>query len=501
IIHAVENVLDDAKKQKIVLLPELITPLYDALDALTLLSEEAITGKPANVNEENLLIHLRELNLPARPTKEKQHQEEIQKPPAPKAEMTPTSQIKSEKIALVRVEVQKIDELLREASELLVSKNRLLDIRQQLENISNLEELNSLKSVFFEEVHKLENLTDKLIVHIQALNLIPISKLFSYFPRTIRELSTALGKEVEINFIGEELEVDKRIVEGLKDPMMHLLRNAMDHGIETPEARRSLGKPQKGLITVQAQQLENQVILEVSDDGRGIDLEKIKRIALEKNMYSEQELQNLSVEELYRLIFSPGFSTASSVTTMSGRGVGLDVVQRTLETMNGKMSIHSIPNEGTTFRIELPANMLLTSALFINVRKHIYALPMEMVESCGNMSQYETVASEKGVIVLNKGVPLSVISLEELLFHETSKPLSKDQHVVFVKIFNDHFGLLVDEIIGANEVAVQPPSLMLNESRTIIGSTILLTGQVCLVLNPSGFLSQIRRLKSTPSYD
>jgi two-component system, chemotaxis family, sensor kinase CheA len=495
IVHAIENVFDSLRKNQISLSAVIVSSLFVGIDALASYVEEAIHNTPPNIKEEDVLAILQGKKV-LQPSPPKEEAPETKSQNEALHVAVPSSE-KIEKITSVRISVDKVDELIREASELLISKNRLLSLRTHLDQINYLDELSAIRTIAFEETRKLDTLANTFIDHIQELNLVPISKLFNLFPRTIREISHALGKEADLIIMDGDLKVDKRIVEELKDPLVHILRNSISHGIELPSEREAHGKKSKGTITINTEEIDNQVVIEISDDGRGLELEKIKKVALEKKIYSEAELQNLSLEGIYALIFAPGFSTAQQVTDISGRGVGLDVVQRTVEHMNGKINVNSVPGLGTTFRIELPSSLLASSILLIRENNQTYGIPTKSIEGCELLSQCKTLRSEHEQIVIRNGRPESLILLDELLYDLPRDSIPETKEAIFMNIFNERFAIAVDQIIGDQTIVIQPLSPFLRETRTLIGTALLSSGDICLILNPSFLHASVRKTKNT----
>lgn len=458
----------------------------------------------------------------------------------------------SYRIETVRVPTHNLDSLMTQAGELTVTKIRIAHRLAEAEAISNLweewnrdiflnrsllqgNEYNSAKqqqlqhffsllegsidtlgnlskqlsSSLYEDITRLESISDELEEGIRTLRLLPLSSLFNLFPRMVRDLARQEGKRVHFVIDGGDTKADKRILEDMKDPLLHLLRNAIDHGIETPEERVKSGKPEQATLRLQGYQTGNAIVIEVSDDGRGLDTEAIKETALRKGLCRSEDLNVLTSEQIHSLILSPGFSTRLMVTDVSGRGVGLDVLRTNVETLKGHIEIQSQPGQGCTFRVQLGTTLATAHVLIVSIGETAYALPVEYVEKAQLVYADDVFSVNHQPVILHNGHPISVISLAVLLecrgtesrdtgiFSDPHSHRKKQQRAVaciILKVGTERFGIFVDALLDEQDVVLKPQSQLLKRVRNVLGATILGTGEVCMVLNPLDLLQSIKRL-------
>ena len=358
--------------------------------------------------------------------------------------------------------------------------------------------LSQLERTSDEEVTRLGVVSGELNEAIRGMRLLPFSTLFNLFPRLVRDLSREQAKEVRLVVEGGAVTADKHLLEEVKDPLMHLIRNAIDHGIETPEERLRQGKPRLATLCLRASQTATDVVIEIADDGRGLDEEAIRRTALRKGLCSASEIAALSPPQVQMLIFSPGFSTSALITDVSGRGVGLDVVRTNVERIKGSVSVESDPGRGCTFQIQTPITLATTHVLLVQVAQWSYALPLEAVLKTSLVSP-QSVFSIEGRPAMNQdGQPVPVAHLADLLQMPPAPlpPSSPTRHLlpcILITIGTERLGLLVDALIDEQEVVLKPFGGMLRRVRNVSAATILSTGEICMVLNPKDLIKSAQK--------
>ncbi|MGA9383032.1 MAG: ATP-binding protein, partial [Phormidium sp.] len=364
--------------------------------------------------------------------------------------------------------------------------------------------VNKLRNSLYEDVQRLEVVSDELADGIRTLRLLPLATIFSLFPRMVRDLAKQQGKEINFIIEGGETKADKRIIEEMKDPLMHMIRNCIDHGIETVEERCRLGKPPDGKILLRAKQTTTNVVIEVIDDGRGLDIEKIKQTALKRRVCREEELATMTPFQIQSLIFTPGFSTRTFVTEVSGRGGGLDVVRTNVEQLKGNIQVESNFGMGCTIRMLLPTTLATAHVLIVAVDNISYAIPVEYVMMARLIAQEDIFPIEVQDTIIVDSQPISVTHLADLLEinHQQgwgTLPLQQattnSQHLpcIIIKVGDATLGLIVDALMDEQDVMLKPQGKLLKRVRNVSGATILGTGEVCMVLNPQDLIKSVRK--------
>lgn len=371
-------------------------------------------------------------------------------------------------------------------------------VENHLEQIDS--QISSLRNALYEDTTRLELISGELEEVVRTLRLLPFSTIFNLFPRMVRDLARQEGKQVELIIEGGETCADKRILEEMKDPLMHLLRNAIDHGIESPTERERTGKPTAATISLRSYQTATHIVIEVKDDGRGLDLNRIKQTALKRGICREDDFATLSPSQIQSLIFAPGFSTAPLVTEVSGRGVGLDVVQTNVEKLKGNIQIESVPGKGCLFRIQIGITLATAHVLIVLVNGTPYAIPVEFVRTACLVSPEEIFTLKGRETVAREGQPISVARLADLLELPVDQSRFFSQMVqqrqlacLILQAGQEQLGILVDAVIDEQDVVIKPQSRLLKRVRNVSGATILGTGEVCMVLNPQDLIKSVQR--------
>ena len=373
----------------------------------------------------------------------------------------------------VRVDISKLDTLMNMVGELLINKTRLQSLDIQ-------------KSKFNEIIPQLDRVTMELHHIVMQIRMVPVGVMFSRFPRMIRDLSNKMDKEIDFIMEGQETELDRSIIDELSDPLTHLLRNAIDHGIESPEARKAKGKDEEGRIELRAYQKGSEIIIEVKDDGAGIDADKIGRKAVEKGIVGEEELEQLERRDILDFVFHPGFSTASEVTDVSGRGVGMDIVRNVVKKLDGQIGIESELGRGSTFTISLPLTLAITQALMITVDGDTFAIPLNAVSETLTISP-ENIKKVRGkdVIVLRENT-IPLVSASEIFGSkniDSFKKSEEDLSVVILKSGDRFIGLIVEELLNQQEIVIKSLGNYLQDTEYISGATIIGDGDVALIID------------------
>jgi len=386
----------------------------------------------------------------------------------------------------VRVDVKKLEALMNLVGELVIERNRLANIAGIMERHNKEDaQVRTLTAVSAQ----LGRITGDLQLEIMKARMIPISQLFSTFPRLVRDLSQNLGKQIELHLEGNETELDRTIVEEIRDPLIHLVRNAVDHGIDLPADRVASGKSAVGNVTIKAAHEENNVVITIRDDGRGIDGKAVSRKAIALGLLTQEQVNALTPEQVNQLIFLPGLSTASKVTDVSGRGVGMDIVRNQLEKLGGSVDIFSRPGEGTEFVIRLPLTLAIIRALLVRASNRDYAIPIASVSETKRMHSVEVkkVQGHDCIVVREQIVPL--VGLHRVL--ELSEPEQQPMNLVVAASGASKVGILVDRLLGEQEIVIKPLGPFFSANRELAGATILGDGRVIPIIDVKGLFDLI----------
>ena len=372
----------------------------------------------------------------------------------------------------VRVDIDRLDNLMNLVSELIIVKTRLED-----------DEISSNQQNMNDAVEYLERITTSLHDAVTKVRMVPVERVFNRFPRMVRDLSKDLNKEIELFMSGEETEVDRTVIDEIGDPLIHLLRNSIDHGIEIPEVRLEKGKKEKGRVNLNAYPDGNTVVIEVSDDGAGINVDKVKQKAIDKGLITAEQAREMDANKAAELIFAPGFSTADKVSDISGRGVGLDVVLTKIEALGGNVEIETEKDKGSRFIIRLPLTLAIIQALLVIVGEEKYAIPLNNIKEITDINTEEIRLIEQKEVILYRDNPLPLLRLSEVLDCKEQKRAQGEATVVIVKKGDKEIGLIIDSLIGQQEIVIKSLGRYLNFVKQIAGATILGNGGVALIID------------------
>lgn len=376
----------------------------------------------------------------------------------------------------VRIDIDKLDVLMNLVSELIIAKNGLVSVSTENSNIES--------QLFNEQIEYLERVTTNLHESVMKVRMMPIETVTNKFPRMIRDLSKKLDKQIELNISGEETELDRTVIDEIGDPLMHLLRNSADHGLETPEVRRKKGKSEVGSIFLDAYQDGNNVVIEVRDDGNGIDVEFVKAKAIERGTVTEEQASTMSEKEVLDLLFQPSFSTAVAVSDLSGRGVGLDVVKTKIEALGGDVSVKTKLSEGTTFFVRLPLTLAIIQALMVEVGEEKYAISLGAIQTIEDINIKDMKYVQTKEVIHLRGNVIPIVRLNKILDIEPVESETDNLTIVIVKKGTELAGLVVDNLIGQQEIVIKSLGKYINNQNKIIGgATILGNGDVALILD------------------
>ncbi len=419
-------------------------------------------------------------NGSSKPVPGPQEPEVREAPPAAPAEAAERlAPERRESLQTLRVDIDRIDKVMDLTGEVVLVRNRLLNISNYLETKyaedPHVESL--LGTVAF-----LNLVTSDMQLAVMRMRMQPIKKVFGKFPRLVRDIAGTLGKDVELQISGEDTEVDKSVIEQIGDPMVHIIRNAIDHGLDSPEERRKRGKPEKGRISISAYQKGNQIVIEVSDDGRGINVDRVRKKALERGIITAEECQRMSDDAAVNLIFLPGFSTAEVATELSGRGVGMDVVKTNISKLNGYVEVMTAPGTGSTFRISIPLTLAIIHALMVKSGGRHYAIPLSPIEEILKVRTEDIgdVVGQKVLVIRGRVHPL--FELADVL-GSPSFGGRENRYVIVISIGENRFCLAIDELLGQEEIVIKTMEGIDAGSSHVIGATITGDGGVVLILD------------------
>ena len=408
-------------------------------------------------------------------------EKEPEKEETKKKKTTPAKTGKPVANRSVRVDIEKLDVLMNLVSELIIAKNGLV-------SVSNQEDSKTSMQSFNEQIEYLERITTNLHESVMKVRMVPIESVVNRFPRMIRDLSKKLGKEMELIMTGEDTELDRTVIDEIGDPLMHMLRNSADHGLEPTIDRLKLGKPQVGTIQLNAYQDGNNVTIEVIDDGAGIDVEKVKETALKKGTITEEQAEMMTEKEAIDLLFRPAFSTSEKITDVSGRGVGLDVVKNKIEGLGGDVEVSTKLGEGTKFIVRLPLTLAIIQALMVEVRQEKYAIPLNSIVTIEDVAINDIKYVQQKEVINLRGTVIPLVRLDEVLDCPPRDEEPENLVVVIVKKGDKQTGLVIDNLLGQQEIVIKPLGKYINIHRMISGATILGDGEVALIIDSNALV-------------
>lgn len=545
VAHKTEDVLNRLRKGELVVNPEIMDVILEATDLVKLLVSDIKSGEIQERETEGTIAKLlpflaenagvaqKPAEAPAAPsqpsateaappellsTPASEHSQESPAADTP-AETSPASSVPSSSIPVpapkkavdaapkktpapprsadgkgddlsdnstVRVDVKRLDDLMNQVGELVLERNRMIQINQ------DLQQGDANRPDFHEEFGKLTKrmsfVTSELQMQVLKMRMIPVEKVFKKFPRIVRSMSRDLGKEVDLQIFGEETELDRSVVDEIGDPLIHLIRNAMDHGLESPDERLAAGKSRVGTLVLAAVHEGNQIIISIKDDGRGIDTERVGRKAVEKGLLSEEQLAAMSQREMFDLIFLPGFSTKDKATDLSGRGVGMDVVKTNIKKLNGLIEIKSEKGLGSEFILRLPLTLAIIQSLLVEVEGEVYSIPLSSVLETirVDQSKFHMIGGQEVLKLRDMVLPL--IRLQRVFNVQQRYERADVCYVVVVGAADKRMGLVVTRLVGQQEVAIKSLGNYLANIPGIAGSTILGDGRVTLIIDPAGMI-------------
>ncbi|WP_120913838.1 chemotaxis histidine kinase/response regulator CheAY2 [Helicobacter pylori] len=502
--EAKEEVKENKAKAPTAQNPANDNPLADEPD----LDYANMSAEEVEAEIERLLNKRQEADKERRAQKKQAKQEvtptkEIPKTETPKAPKTETKakakadteENKAPSIGVeqtVRVDVRRLDHLMNLIGELVLGKNRLIriysDVEERYDGEKFLEELNQV-------VSSISAVTTDLQLAVMKTRMQPVGKVFNKFPRMVRDLSRELGKSIELIIEGEETELDKSIVEEIGDPLIHIIRNSCDHGIEPLEERRKLNKPETGKVQLSAYNEGNHIVIKISDDGKGLDPVMLKEKAVEKGVISERDAESMSDREAFNLIFKPGFSTAKVVSNVSGRGVGMDVVKTNIEKLNGIIEIDSEVGVGTTQKLKIPLTLAIIQALLVGVQEEYYAIPLSSVLETVRISQDEIYTVDGKSVLRLRDEVLSLVRLSDIFKVDAILESNSDVYVVIIGLADQKIGVIVDYLIGQEEVVIKSLGYYLKNTKGIAGATVRGDGKITLIVDVGAMMDMAKSIK------
>jgi len=488
--HAAEDVLSLLRDKERTVTPEVMDILLESVDRLNILVEQIKNDSIKEIDLSGVLEDLQKIKdghigsgEDVTSVKEDRQTGNSETNAAAK-EKKNTDKFKTRESSTIRVDVERLDSLMNLVGELVLERNRLLQVNREFRVQHDLQDYTEKVA---DTTERINFITAELQLSVLKMRMLPIDRLFKKYPRLIRDIARDKQKKVELVISGGETELDKTVIDQIGDPIVHLLRNSIDHGIEPPEKRQRAGKPRTGKIELSASQEGNHIIIKVRDDGGGMDIEKIKQKALDKKIATEAQLRGMSGTDALQLIFEPGFSTAEQVSDLSGRGVGMDVVRNNIRNLNGIIDVQSTYGSGSTIILKLPLTLAVIQALIVEVQAEIYAVPLASVIETIRIDTSEIKTIDHREVIRHRDSVIPILYLERIFDvlqdeagHEQKNSL---KYVVLIAIAEKRYGLVVDRLLGQEEVVIKSLGEYLGNVPGIAGGTITGDGRVRLILD------------------
>lgn len=490
--HEGETLLNRVRQHKQSVTSHVIDVILDVIDTIKLLLEKVENKDTDEIEISTLIEKVRSAQEEEAPLKEEKGEasslpEKSVESQSPTRGSAPDQAVKKGKAEqTIRVDTERLDDVMNLVGELVLERNRLLNLVKRLdEKHEDSDEISSLAA----NGSRINLLTTDLQMAVMRTRMQPVKKVFSKFPRMVRDLARSRNKEIELIMEGEETELDKSVIEEIGDPLVHLIRNAADHGIGSPEERKKAGKEGKGTVKLSAYHEGEQIVIEVADDGKGIDSEKIKSKAVDKGVISEAEAERLSEKEALNLIFAPGFSTAEKVTDISGRGVGMDVVKTNITKLNGLIDIETEVGKGSRFILKIPLTVAIIETLMVGVGGETFAIPLSSViktiKVC--LEDIRTINNKEVIPLRDRVLPVLRLSDE---FDIPVMEFENRLYVVVIGLAEKRIGILVEDLFGQEEVLIKPLGNYLSDNESVSGATITGDGKVVLILDVNSLIQR-----------
>jgi two-component system chemotaxis sensor kinase CheA len=508
--HRFEDVLNKLRRGDLKYDPGMLDVMLEAFDLMKVLLKQVIDHDIQEIDLSGTIARLAALSSGSVPVsatpKESEEKQPDQKPPTQTVAVEPSQpeiiiqrdhdetpghqNVQAQKLdkvadTTIRVDVGRLDHLMNLVGELVLGRNRLSQIVSIAEDHSESDDFTRQLN---ETSSQIDFITTELQTAVMKTRMVQIGRVFNRFPRLVRDVAREFSKEIDLVIEGEETELDKSIIEEISDPLVHLIRNAVDHGVEPPDVRESLGKPRRGTIHMTAGHEGNHIVIEVRDDGAGIDPEKIRQKALEKGLLTQDEANEMKPEDAYTIIFIPGFTTAQRISSVSGRGVGMDVVKTNVTKLNGTIGVESAVGKGTKFTVKLPLTLAIIQGLLVGVGEETFAIPLSSVlEVVHTPRENVSTVHGRAVIRLRETV-LPLVEISEMLQVPGRDASAQSFYTVVVGVGNHKFGIVVDRLVGQKEIVIKPLGAYLKNIPGIAGSTILGDGRVIMILDSGELL-------------